>query len=180
MLDEMKVKEGDPICLVFDQKFSHSITQHSLFSVKPTKIVLAYKEGAVTLAKNCTYQQQGVSPLFSLKSEQSMAAYLKSQLGGYLTLRPNQDVALPIGPNHFFHFDVLEIDPRADDVIFYIQDLDQVDVKVTCLDSFKEDVRFFFKSRFQKPGTIVPNIGDDDEESEKQLQGIDLNELIKK
>ena len=78
MLDEMKVKEGDPICLVFDQKFSHSITQHSLFSVKPTKIVLAYKEGAVTLAKNCTYQQQGVSPLFSLKSEQSMAAYLKS------------------------------------------------------------------------------------------------------
>jgi hypothetical protein len=45
--------------------------------------------------------------------------------------------------------------------------LEDLDLTVTNLDCFKEDIRLFFKPRFRKPGLVLPNIEDDNEESEK-------------
>jgi hypothetical protein len=110
VLDELRLKEGEPVCLVHDHKFSKAITDRSPIVVTPTKLTLAYKEGAVTLC-SIHHPQPVTPPLFSLSSEPSMVSYLKGHLKGYFTVRQNQDLALPVGSNHFFHFKVENIHP---------------------------------------------------------------------
>ena len=117
VLDELRVKEGEPVCLVFDHKFSKAITERSPVVVTPTKLTLAYKEGAVTLCPK-HHSQPVTPPLFSLNGEASIVSYLKGHLRGYFTLRQDQDLALPVGPNHFFHFKVVSLQPQSETVIY--------------------------------------------------------------
>ena len=48
VLDSLRVKEGDPLCLIFDLNFSKSISEVGQCVSKASSITLFYQEGTVT------------------------------------------------------------------------------------------------------------------------------------